>query len=87
MVGGHTDPSPPDSLKFANNWDMSLEQAVQVAAVLQQAGYTRKIPVYGLADTRFDDLDPSLMLDARYTLARRVDIIVSARGNESETWQ
>lgn len=79
-VYGHTDPDPIRSrdAKYRDNWALSLARALSVANELTNAGYTRPIRVFGLADSRFDELVLIEDVSRKYALARRVDIVVSA---------
>lgn len=79
-VNGHTDPKiMAAGGEFRSNWDLSLARAVAVARALQDGGYERPVVAYGLADSRFDDIEVALGRAARMTLARRVDVVVRNR--------
>lgn len=75
-VAGHTDLAPAGP-GHISNWELSLTRALAVADTLKAAGYRRHIAAFGMADSRFDDLDPNLELGRRYALAARVDIVVA----------
>lgn len=75
-VFGHTDPSPVIGHVFESNWELSLARAETVAKMLQTAGYPRKLGAFGLADTRFEDLEEIRSPIQKLRLARRVDIVV-----------
>ncbi len=79
-VFGHTDPDPITSptARYPDNWALSLARALSVANELKQAGYTRPIRVFGMADSRFDELALVEDTEKKYALARRVDIVISA---------
>ena len=55
---------------------MTLARAAAVANELRRTGYARQLPIYGLADTRFNDLDAQIPEKMRNELARRVDIVI-----------
>lgn len=75
-VRGHTDPVAGSDGKYASKWTISLVRAAAVANELRRTGYTRQIPIYGLADTRFVHIDEQIPEEARNLLARRVDVVV-----------
>lgn len=81
-VNGHTDPKimAPGG-EFTSNWDLSLARAVAVARALKEGGYNRPVVAYGLADTRFGDLEVKLGRRVRMDLARRVDVVVRDRAD------
>ncbi|WP_169568911.1 OmpA/MotB family protein [Sneathiella limimaris] len=77
-VYGHSDPVPiqnraPDAL---SNWTLSLSRAVSVSETLEKAGYGYPVQVYGLADSRYFELDPSNGEEKNFQLARRIDIVI-----------
>jgi chemotaxis protein MotB len=75
-IVGHTDPLPVAGTRWPSNWELSLTRAAVVAHELRLAGYGRPIRIAGAGSGRFDAVNPRLPLVARYTLARRVDIVV-----------
>ena len=75
-VRGHTDPELLSDKNFDSKWVISLARAAAVANELRRTGYARQLPIYGLADTRFNDLDAQIPEKMRYELARRVDIVI-----------
>ena len=75
-VRGHTDPGLLSDKHFDSKWAISLARAAAVANELRRTGYARQLPIYGLADTRFNDLDTQIPETLRYELARRVDIVI-----------
>jgi chemotaxis protein MotB len=75
-VRGHTDPATTTDGSYASKWTISLARAAAVANELRRTGYSRQIPIYGLADTRFSHLDEQIPETARFVLARRVDVVV-----------
>ena len=82
-IAGHTDPAPIGSASpYASNWELSLHRAAAVAERFRASGYARPIRVVGYADSRFGDLSPALPRDERTRLARRVDIVIVADGEE-----
>jgi type VI secretion system protein ImpK len=71
-VSGHTDNVPTRrSLRFPSNYELSLERARGVAALLAQAVHGRPIKAEGLADSK--PLAPNATPDGR-ARNRRVDI-------------
>lgn len=75
-VYGHTDPRPINSKDFPSNWELSLSRAVTIATAIKDAGYKGTVRSYGLADARFTEISQDLNLQARYSLSRRVDVVV-----------
>lgn len=75
-VVGHTDMEPTSGRFYPTNWELSLVRAISVAKLIEQAGYTQNIEIFGNGSSRFDELDESIPLDERYLLARRVDIFI-----------
>ena len=75
-VRGHTDPELLSDKQFDSKWVISLARAAAVANELRRTGYSRQLPIYALADTRFNDLDAQIPEKIRYKLARRVDIVI-----------
>lgn len=75
-IVGHTDPSPTRGGTYPDNWSLSLARAANVAAVLQQAGYTREVLVRGASSARFDTLSADIPPTLREQMARRVDIVI-----------
>lgn len=85
-VYGHTDPSQMTKGTSAqkNNWGLSLSRALSVADTLTKAGYSFPIRAFGMADSRFHELSHVADLEKRFSLARRVDIVIreaDGRGN------
>jgi len=77
-IYGHSDPSPmtrndPEAL---TNWGLSLARALSVSDILKKAGYSFPIRVFGMADTRFFELEGVEDIQNKYALARRVDIVI-----------
>lgn len=80
-VQGHTDPRPLSGRgKFASNWELSLARAGAVANELKKSGYTDYINIYGFAASRYDQLPKLLDEEARFAMARRVDIVIEPHG-------
>jgi chemotaxis protein MotB len=82
-VIGHTDPRPivnESKDGYKTNWQLSLARAAEVARVLKDVGYDRDITVRGLSSARFDELPEKMSQEERYTLSRRVDIIIMNDG-------
>lgn len=75
-VVGHTDLEPTSGRYYPTNWELSLVRAISVARLIEQAGYTQNIEIFGNGSSRFDELDENIPLDERYLLARRVDIFI-----------
>ncbi len=77
-IYGHSDPSPmtgndPDAL---TNWGLSLARALSVSDILKKSGYSFPIRVFGMADSRFFELEDVEDVQKKYALARRVDIVI-----------
>ena len=81
-VRGHTDPARASDVRFDSKWSVSLARAAAVANELRRTGYPRQIPIYGLADTRFEHLDEQIPEPARQALSRRVDVVVRPHSGE-----
>ncbi len=76
-VQGHTDPRPVSGRGlYASNWELSLARAAAVANELKRSGYTDYINIYGFAASRYDQLPVMADEQARFTMARRVDIVI-----------
>lgn len=76
-VVGYADPQPMSgSGRYATNWEISLARADAVAERLMQTGFPRRPTVEGRGDSRFSDVAPTLDMDRRYALARRVDVVI-----------
>lgn len=78
-IYGHTDPTPIRDNSYPSNWELSLVRAVAVAEELKHAGYAYNIKVFGLADSRYQDLETynhDFGEKKLYQFSRRVDIIV-----------
>lgn len=81
-IGAHVSVAPVESEIFSDHWGISLGRAGILAAVLRSAGYRQDIRAFGYGTSRFKDLDEDILLETRYTLSDRLDIIVSERANE-----
>ena len=80
-VQGHTDPRPLSGRGvYASNWELSLARAAAVANELKRSGYTDYINIYGFAASRYDQLPKLLDEEARFAMARRVDIVIEPHG-------
>ncbi len=75
-IDGHTDPNPIASREFPSNWELSIARAQRIARSVYASGYLRPVDVFGLADSRYDEITPRIGQDQRYRLARRVDIVI-----------
>ncbi len=75
-IVGHTDPLPVKGERWPSNWELSLTRAAVVAHELRASGYSKPIRISGAGSGRFETVYPRLSLQARYVLARRVDIVV-----------
>ncbi|WP_420566457.1 OmpA/MotB family protein [Thalassobaculum sp.] len=76
-VVGYADPQPmTGSGRYATNWELSLARADAVAARLMQTGYPRQPTVEGRGDSRFSEVAPTLDMERRFELARRVDVVI-----------
>lgn len=75
---GHADPRPVGARneKFANNWELSLARALNVAAVLENVGYDKDIIVRGLSDGRYQDIGNQVDEETKLAISRRVDIVI-----------
>lgn len=76
-VQGHTDPRPmQNNPDFTSNWELSIARAAAIAHELKNIGYKHDIASLGFAATHFNQIPTDLEITKRYTLARRVDIVV-----------
>ena len=75
-VVGHTDPEPVSGETYPSNWELSLARATAIAHTLRSTGYPYDIEVFGLADSRFDEITDALTAAKRTEFSRRVDIVV-----------
>lgn len=77
-IVGHTDPKPfqSGSADFSSNWDLSLQRAMSVAALLKRKGYPYPMHVKGASSSHYSSLPQNLPEDTRMQLSRRVDIII-----------
>ena len=75
-IYGHTDPNPLRGGDFTSNWELSLARAQAMAHRLNDLGLRRRVSVLGFADTKFPDLVNSLTESEKYSLSRRVDIVI-----------
>lgn len=76
-IRGHT---PPDG--SIDGWARSLGRAVSVAQALEADGISGEFTVFGLADSGYRAIDPSIPEARRLALSDRVDIVIlpEARG-------
>jgi len=84
-VVGHTDREPTSGRYYPSNWELSLVRAISVGQLIEQAGYTQDIEIFGNGASRFDELDENIPLNERYLLARRVDVIIHRESREQAT--
>lgn len=76
-VVGHADPQPINGGgRFSSNWELSLARADAVARRLVETGFPRQPTVEGQGDSRFSDVAPTLEMERRYALSRRVDVVI-----------
>lgn len=76
-VVGYADPQPmTGGGRYATNWQLSLARADAVARRLVQTGFPRQPTVEGRGDSRFSAVAPTLDMERRYALARRVDVVI-----------
>lgn len=76
-IVGHTDPTPMSGNGvYKTNWELSLARGAAVAAMLKEVGYERPITVRGLSSGRYDEMSQDAPQEQRYSMARRVDIIL-----------
>lgn len=77
-IDGHSGVLPREGaqdMRFANNWELSLARAAQVASILENVGYQQNIAIAGYAGGRYHDLQQQD--DAsREVVSRRVDITI-----------
>ncbi len=85
-VVGHADPQPISGGRYSNNWELSLARGASVAMVLSNVGYDRNITVRGLSSGRFDELPRDVDQDTRYSLSRRVDIVIMDDDGVKQQW-
>lgn len=85
-IDGHADPRPVEGAKsdFANNWELSLARAANVAAILENVGYQQSIGISGYGSGRYQDLNAIDDEKQRQDLARRVDIIIMNHSGKRE---
>ncbi len=77
-IVGHTDPAPITSstARYNTNWRLSLARGANISSVLQELGYSRQMTVRGLSSGRYDDIPETIDQEKRYSMARRVDIVL-----------
>jgi len=75
-INGHSDPIPPEDGEYASNWELSLSRAIAVANAIKRSGYDDDVIAFGYADSRYNQLPPSLQDDVRMALGRRVDVVI-----------
>lgn len=77
-VIGHTDTVPVSESRtgFSSNWELSVVRASQVAALLEDIGYSRNIIIRGMSSARYEELPKNINKKRREDLARRVDIMI-----------
>ena len=74
-IEGHADPQLLDAGSFPSVWEISLARASALADELAVGGYNRKISVFGLGASQFDQVSGSTEADRRRA-ARRVDLVI-----------
>ncbi len=77
-IVGHSDPAPitnPNS-EYPSNWELSLDRAGAVAAILKKTGYQQPVIIRGESSVHFNDLNPEKDEKQRQSQSRRVDIHV-----------
>lgn len=75
-VIGHTDPTPLSNETFSSNWALSLARAQSIAALIEANG-TPIYKIWGAASGNYGQISQDLALEARYSKARRVDIVLT----------
>lgn len=76
-VVGHADPLPFEpGGRYGSNWELSMARADAVARALVGSGFPRMPLVEGQGDSRFPNLAPTLPMEQRFRLARRVDLVI-----------
>lgn len=74
-VAGFADPRRPSGA-YSSNWELSLARALNVANLLERAGYSGGLIARGYGAGRFQSLPEDLDPATRLAQARRVDIII-----------
>jgi chemotaxis protein MotB len=75
VIEGHTDDLPIRTPRFASNWELSTQRAINVRAAIEQGGVARELmSVRGFADTR--GVDSKGTAEEQRTANRRVVIRV-----------
>lgn len=75
-VNGYVGRDAGEADGTGSKWELSAMRAIAVASAMRQAGLTRRITAYGLADTGYSELAASLPEERRKQLAGRVDIVI-----------
>ncbi|MBI1275222.1 OmpA family protein [bacterium] len=75
-VIGHTDPAPLSNARFSSNWALSLARAQSIASLIEANG-TPIYKIWGAASGNYGQISQDLALEARYSKARRVDIVLT----------
>jgi chemotaxis protein MotB len=75
-VIGHSDPAPLSNARFSSNWALSLARAQSIAALIQEGG-TPIHKIWGAASGNYGQISQDLAVQARYSKARRVDIVLT----------
>lgn len=78
-IVGHVSPS----YNGGSAWVQTIKQASAVKETIVAAGYTSSITIYGLGNSRFEDIDQTIIPEVRTILANRVDIEVRNRLKEA----
>lgn len=77
VIEGHTDDRPISNARFASNWELSAQRAINVRATLEAGGAAREqMSVRGFADTRSAEVGQGLDVEAQRAANRRVVIRV-----------
>ena len=75
-VYGHTDPNAITGGLYTSNWELSLARADALARRLNELGLRRDISILGFSDSKFADLSENLPQEVKFSLSRRVDIVI-----------
>ncbi len=78
-IVGHVAPT----YNGASPWIQSLKQASSVQETIYKAGYSGVISIYGLGNSRYDNIDKTIIPEVRLSIAGRVDIEVKEQLREA----
>ena len=75
-IDGHSAPSQDIEGRYRSKWEFTVARAAAMAALLQDTGFDRDVPVVGFGDSRFVDISQRLSDTQRRFLAQRIDIVI-----------